>query len=236
MKQSLENWFNMATGKDKDQGTLQKITHFRNMPITISEALKEQIICGQIVGGTQLKQEEIANRFNVSLIPVREAIIQLEAQGLVKCVRNKGAVVTHLCLEEMNDSFKLRTILETGAIKQAIPNMTKQDIKLLESLAKEMEKETDPVTWSRLNWLFHESLYVPTDNKMLMGVVEKLFVTVQRYSMLQFTLSNTTQKANCDHRSLIEACRDKDVAKAKRLIEKHIESERKELNLYMVEE
>lgn len=203
------------------------------MPVSISEALKKQIICGKITGGTQLKQEEIANKFNVSLIPVREAIIQLEAQGLVKCVRNKGAIVTNLSLEDMNDSFKLRIILETGAIKQAIPNMEKSDLTKLEMLCKKMENEDDPVKWSRLNWLFHESLYMPTENKRLMHVLEKLFVTIQRYTMLQLTLTHKTKEANCDHRSLMEACKVKNITKAMRLVEKHIESERKELDLSM---
>ncbi len=218
---------------EKTKSTLQKITHFRNMPISISEALKKQIISGEITGGTQLKQEEIANRFNVSLIPVREAIIQLEAQGLVKCVRNKGAVVTNLSLEAMNDAFKLRVILETGAIKQSIPNMKDDHITKLEILCKKMESENDPVKWSRLNWLFHESLYMSAANKRLMNVIEDLFVTIQRYTMLQLTLTHGTQRADDDHRRLLEACKNKDITKAMGLVEKHIESERKELDLSM---
>lgn len=206
------------------------------MPIILSETLKEQIICGEISGGTQLKQEEIAKRFNVSLIPVREAIIQLEAQGLVKCVRNKGAVVTNLSLEEMNESFKLRVILETGAIKQAIPNLLDEHINMFEFICTKMEHERDPVRWSRLNWLFHESLYIPTKNQRLMDVLEKLFVTIQRYTMLQLILTHDTKTANEDHRSLIAACKDKNINKAMKIIEKHIESERKELNLSMINE
>lgn len=220
----------------RGKGILQKITHVTNMPISISEALKKQIICGQIVGGTQLKQEEIASRFNVSLIPVREAIIQLEAQGLVECIRNKGAVVTCLSLEEMNDAFKLRGILETGAIKQAIPNMTSDDIKKLESLASKMEEETDPAKWSRLNWLFHEKLYMSAGNAMLMGVIEKLFVTIQRYSMLELILTGTAKKGNADHRDILAACKNKDLNRAAKLVEKHIESERKELTIHLAKE
>ncbi len=200
------------------------------MPITISETLKEQIICGQISGGTQLKQEKIAQQFNVSLIPVREAIIQLEVQGLVKCVRNKGAVVTDLSLDEMNESFQLRIILETGAIKQAIPNLLDEHINRFESICTQMENENNPVEWSRLNCLFHESLYLPTKNEKIINAIEKLFVTIQRYTMLQLTLTEDTKKANIDHRILIEACKDKDISKAKKIIENHIESEREELS------
>lgn len=231
MRRLLENWCNMR--EEDSKITLKKITNFQNMPILISEALKEQIICGQISGGTQLKQEEIAKQFNVSLIPVREAIIQLESQGLVKCVRNKGAIVTELSIEEMNESFKLRIILETGALKQAIPNLLDEHIDMLEYLCTKMENERDPVKWSRLNWLFHESLYIPTENQKLMHVIEKLFVTIQRYTMLQLILTNDTKKANIDHRSIINMCKDKSIPKAIKLIEKHIESEQKELNRYM---
>ena len=222
----------MSAWNDKE--VLQKITNVKNMPIMISEALKKQIICGEISGGTQLKQEEIARIFNVSLVPVREAIIQLEAQGLVQCIRNKGAIVTELSLEDMNESFLLRIILETGAIKQSIQNLSEEHISRFEWICTKMENETDPVRWSRLNWLFHESLYIPTNNTKLMGVIEKLFINIQRYTMLQLTLTNDTKKANSDHRNIIEVCREKNTSKAARLIEKHIESERKQLSRNMV--
>lgn len=217
-----------------NKGLLQKITNVRNMPIMISEALKKQIICGEISGGTQLKQEEIAKIFNVSLVPVREAIIQLEAQGLVKCIRNKGAIVTELSQDDMNESFILRAILETGAIKQSILNLSEEHINRFEWICTKMENEKDPVHWSRLNWLFHESLYIPTGNEKLMDVIEKLFINIQRYTMLQLTLVNDTTKSNNDHRNILEACKDKNTSKAARLIEKHIESERKILNHSMM--
>lgn len=232
MKPLLENWCKM--NQRSCEGTLKKITTFKNMPMTISEALKKQIIIGKIAGGTQLKQEEIAKRFNVSLVPVREAIIQLQAQGLVSCVRNKGAVVTDLSLEEMNDSFQLRIILETGAIKQAIPKMQEPHILRIQKLCKEMEQEHNPIKWSRLNWLFHESLYTPTQNKKLMHMIEDLFVTIQRYSALRAPGNNNPiPKAKCDHRSLIQACKQKDTTKAMDLIEQHIESERQALETNM---
>lgn len=96
--------------------TLGKIQNYKNVPDLITEALKDAILQGEYKGGTQLKQDEIAKQFDVSLIPVREALIQLEAKGLVNCIRNKGTVVTHLNLKEMHESFELRSVLEVGSI------------------------------------------------------------------------------------------------------------------------
>lgn len=201
---------------------LQKINNLKNMPALIAEALKEQILRGEIEGGAQLKQEELAKQFNVSLIPIREAIIQLESQGLVQCIRNKGAIVTELSIKEMEQIFDLRNILEVGAIRQAIPNMKEEHFIKAEYLMGQMECETDPYRWSRLNWLFHEVLYIPTNNNKLIGVIEDLFVSIQRYTVLLFGITQDRRKAHEEHIKIIEACKNKDISNGVLFIENHI--------------
>lgn len=220
---------------DNANVTLKKIKNFKNMPGLIAEALKEDILRGKIQGGVQLKQEEIAKRFDVSFIPIREAIIQLEAQGLVQCIRNKGAIVTELSITEMEQVFKLRSILESGAIRQAIPNMEDEHFNKAEYLIKQMENEKDPYRWSRLNWLFHEVLYTPTQNDKLMGVIENLFVSIQRYTVLLLTVSDNGQRAYNDHLSIIEACKSGNINNAALFVDNHIDTYRNILRSYIKE-
>ncbi|MBR9904685.1 MAG: GntR family transcriptional regulator, partial [Gammaproteobacteria bacterium] len=89
----------------------------------IVKHLREAIIAGQIEEGEPIRQDDIANKFNVSKIPVREALKRLEAEGLVLFQRNKGAVVTKISEPELAQMFEVRVLLEVEAIRLAVPNM-----------------------------------------------------------------------------------------------------------------
>ena len=90
----------------------------------ITHSLREAILSGELSGGFQLKQEELAAKFNVSMSALREALKTLEAEGLVKFFPNRGAIVSELSAEEAQEIFDIRLFLELGALELAIPNLT----------------------------------------------------------------------------------------------------------------
>ena len=94
----------------------------------VFQVIRTAIIRGVLPGGMPLRQDEISTTLNVSHIPVREALRQLEAQGLVRIYPNRGAVVTKLCASELANVMDTRIMLETGTLGAAIPLMTGETI------------------------------------------------------------------------------------------------------------
>ena len=117
----------------------------------VVEVLREKILSGAIVAGEALRQSALAEELNVSRIPVREALLQLEAEGLVKFEAHKGATATLLSAEQASELFELRAMIETDLLAKAIPNLREQDfvqaetdgrVKVVQVEFREHEKNT----------------------------------------------------------------------------------------------
>ena len=170
-----------------NRGTLGKIQNHKKMSDFIAEALKEAILQGEYKGGAPLKQDELAKQFDVSLIPVREALIQLEGRGLVKCIRNKSVMVTSLSLKEMHELFELRHVLEVGST-HLMKQQVEEDLHKLKYLLEKMNQSTHPTSYCRYYRLFYQVLCNTANNTELSKMYEKLFVRVERYLMYIYHL------------------------------------------------
>ena len=98
------------------------------MKETLVETLRDEIIRGDFVPGQYLRLEEIASRFDVSTMPVREALRDLEAEGLVTIFPHRGAIVTELSADELQDIYDIRVTLEEMATRLAVPLMTEDTL------------------------------------------------------------------------------------------------------------
>lgn len=181
-----------------------RIQNYKNMPDLIAEALKDSILHGHIKGGTQLKQDEIAKQFDVSLIPVREALIQLEGENLVTCIRNKGTLVTRLSLKEMKQLFELRKILEVGSMMVCQGCVSEEYLSKLRFLLAKMENEEDMFALSRHDRLFHELLCECSMNTLLGDVYKNMFVKVERYLMYSYYLVPDKLALLQEHKEIVD--------------------------------
>src|SRR5262245_8813272 len=100
----------------------------RSMPEELRESLQERILDGEFEEGETLVQDTLAEEYGVSRIPVREALRQLEACGLVSIETHRGAVVSGIPTEQIEELYDLRGFLETDALRRAIPKLTDQDL------------------------------------------------------------------------------------------------------------
>ncbi|HBF47370.1 MAG TPA: GntR family transcriptional regulator, partial [Shewanella frigidimarina] len=105
----------------------------------VVEALRERILSGHIQGGEPLRQSAIAEQLNVSRIPVREALVQLEAEGLINFEPHKGATATLLSVEQVTELFELRAMIESDLLAKAIPNLSDNDIAEAEAVLVKLE-------------------------------------------------------------------------------------------------
>jgi len=192
----------------------------------VVEVLREKILSGEIAAGEPLRQSALAEQLNVSRIPVREALLQLEAEGLVKFEPHKGATATELSVEQVTELFELRALIEADLLTKAIPKLEDEDLLKAEKVLDELEsafKHDDAVgTWSELNTRFHTCLYSPAGRPHTLEVVHGLNTNCDRYIRLQLLLAGGIPQAEQDHRELLSLCKNGDIDKAVKLLRAHI--------------
>ena len=181
-------------------------------------------------GGMPLRQDEISTTLNVSHIPVREALRQLEAQGLVRIYPNRGAVVTKLCASELANVMDTRIMLETGTLGAAIPLMTDETICKARQYLDEFNEEQNMEYIDSINLKLHFALYEPSGNKVAIGLIDQLHANVDRYLHPFYTKADMPRVKNiAEHRALIDACEAKDIVLAKAILRTHLESTKRAL-------
>ena len=199
-------------------------------PLTVAQnvaaQIREQILSRDIKGGEPLRQEAIAKSYGTSIIPVREALRQLEAEGLVELKSHRGAIATELTLNKALEWIHLRRLIETDLIARAIENITTADIdKAKEILGKfddAMDHRREIDHWSDYNWKFHSALYAPADRPETMKVLFSLHKKCDRYIRLQLLGGDHISRAEAEHDELIELCQKRDKRAAKSLMHQHI--------------
>lgn len=169
----------------------------------IEETLRNAILDGRLPCGTAMRQQELASLFGVSRMPVREALRQLEAQSLLHVVTHKGAVVAPLIEDNSAETYELRMLLESEALRLSIPWLTETDIVEAETFICAIEQEKNYAEIGRLNRLFHMTLYGKAPNQRLLKLVEHGLNEEERflrYNLEAMGLGETSQE---DHRELL---------------------------------
>jgi len=190
----------------------------------IADTLRAEILQGLLQSNLPLRQDELAERFGVSKIPVREALYQLKAEGLVTFFPNRGAVVTELSSAEVDEIYAMRIALETLALRRAIPHLTIANLTQAETLLDAIEQEKSIAQWGELNWEFHALLYQPANLPRLMEWVRLLHINVARYLVIFLVGLEYQATSQREHRAILEACRQGQIETAVTLLEQHLQA------------
>ena len=188
----------------------------------VFDALRKAIVEGDMQEGEPLRQDEIAQHFNTSRIPVREAIFRLQELGLVKTERYKGAVVASLSAEEAAEIFDLRALLEPEIIRDAVPRMSKALLSQARESCFAFSNSSNTMKWGDLNREFHDFLYSASTLKYFTEITDSAMDRVDRYIRAQLVMSNGMERANLEHAAILEACERGDAELASRLTKEHI--------------
>jgi DNA-binding GntR family transcriptional regulator len=197
----------------------------QSLPETLAESLRERILNGEIREGEALVQDVIAQEYDVSRMPVREALRQLEACGLVEMKIHKGAVVTSLPTEQIAELYDLRAMLECDMLARAIPRMTDEHLAQARAILTNLEasfEHQDIGSWGRLNWEFHKSLYSAADRVQTLTILQGINVQTDRYIRLHLLLTKAFGDAEKDHREILRLCTLRDADRAVGYLRKHI--------------
>jgi DNA-binding GntR family transcriptional regulator len=196
------------------------------LPEALAVSLQERILSGEFKEGDQLIQDAIAREYEVSRMPVREALRQLEAAGLVKLRLHKGAVVTSVPTEQIAELFHLRCLLEGDLLAAALPKMQPADLTAANELLLKLEVAYENKAigqWGPLNWAFHRRLYEPSGRIQALQIVQSINLQTERYIRLQLTLTKSFAVAKAEHRKLLRLCAGSDHGLAVQYLVKHID-------------
>jgi DNA-binding GntR family transcriptional regulator len=218
---SLSHISSMESGSTPDSAIPRQ-----SLTSAVADRLRDQIIRGIIPEGAQLRQDAIAKEYRVSRIPVREALRQLEAEGLISIVQHRGAVVRALSPDDVEELFTIRALLEPELLKLSIPHLTAKDFadadKLLRKYLSELKRADHVGAWGQLNWQFHSVLYSRANRPYFMSVLRNINNNGERYTRLQLFLTRGMDRANKEHRKLLDLSRQRDVPGACELLRHHI--------------
>jgi DNA-binding GntR family transcriptional regulator len=197
----------------------------------VTNSIRELILSGQLQPGSRIGQEQLAEQFGTSRIPVREALKRLESDGLVSLVPNSGAWVARLDLNECIEIYKIRERLEPLALSEAVEHMTDAEIDGLARLVERIEKAADTEEFLRLDREFHLASYRAANMQVLIGMVERFWNTTQHYrrAFTKLIGSQGSWVIHAEHRLMINALRRRDAEGAAHVLFEHIRRTRFEL-------
>ena len=198
----------------------------RTMALAAADELRRRILSGEFAEGFQLKQDALAADFGMSRIPLREALVQLESEGLVRILPHRGAQVSGLSHTEISELFELRALLEPRLLRLSAPRLTAEDFAALDAINAEYRVEIralNPGRWGELNTKLHLRLMSRAEQPRTLAIVTALLQNTDRYTRLQLSLTGRGRaRAEKEHTAMVRLCHAGDVAAACKLLTAHI--------------
>jgi len=175
----------------------------------VYQTVRKEILDGHLLPGQRLRLSELASRYEISEMPVREALRKLQHDGLVEFEDHRGATVSDLGLDRILEIIATRTYLEVYAVVEATAHHTKSTIDQLDGLVQKMRKTRKPDDYSELNRRFHKLLVDPCPNGFLKLEIDNLWNKVWRTRSLSiFQLAPARlADATAEHAQIVDAVR-----------------------------
>lgn len=205
----------------------------------VFHAIREDILKGRYKENDELREVTLGKELGVSRTPVREALRQLELEGLVKIIPNRGAFVTGISEKDVRDIYVIRSVLEGLCMQMAAEHMTKERMDELEEILVLSEYYFDKGNMEQLTELdgkFHQILYRASESRILEHVLSDFHKYVQRARGASVKTESRAQKSLKEHRGILEALKENDAEKAEKLATTHILNVMKNLHLNQEQE
>lgn len=190
------------------------------------QEIQKDILSGELPSGSKLTEAAICKRYGVSRTPVREAFRQLEADGLIENIPNRGAFVTGLTKRDISDLFDLRALFEIQAVEWAIRRMTDEDVDALRETVEFMEFYTlkdDVDKVLSFNSQFHNTIYAGTKDRMIQKTLS-MYQTYLKHSAPAKTFTGDYLRTILEeHKAIFQAFENKNVAAGRKAMEYHME-------------
>ena len=204
----------------------------RTMSSQLTVRLRDQILAGQYAPGSPLLQDSIAAEFGVSKIPVREALVQLQGEGLVDIFAHRGFQVRAISAAEFAEIFQLRLEIEPAAAAAGARKASPQDRSAARTMLERLNEclaAGDLANSGNLNRAFHLALIVPRLQPVTTEILSRLHTLSQRYVQMHLSPRGRVKRAIREHGTLYQAWANGKLKQVSALTQAHIESTRKDL-------
>jgi len=191
----------------------------------VFENLKRAIIRGEVTPGDRLVESRIAEALDISRTPVREAIHKLEREGLLRRLPRGGFTVMNLTRQDIEETFGIRSVLESYAARLAAINHKEEELRPLERKIQEFQRCLDEGKRDRLTGIntdFHNLLYALSRSPKLIKMINDLRDQIYRYRTIILKVKNMAEVSNEDHRKMLDAIRRRDLEGVERLVKEHV--------------
>jgi DNA-binding GntR family transcriptional regulator len=198
-----------------------------NAATAVAEVIRKAIVEGELAAGERLKEDELARELNVSRTPIREALLLLQADGLVQAVPRRGAVVRSYGVKELAEMYELRALLEGCAAKKAARRMTDEQV---EELRKSCERFTaiaqrhdaDVRELVKENMFFHDAIHEATDSPRLVEMVRSVIDMPLVYKAYIWYSPKQKLLSEHYHNELTAAMANHDAERAELIMKEHV--------------
>ncbi|MEU7766722.1 GntR family transcriptional regulator [Nocardia sp. NPDC049190] len=209
--------------KELDLPDVARLGQRRTTSDDVADALREAILQGRFEDGQELNQVAIAKHYGISRVPLREALRQLQAEGLVSARAHQRTVVVGLTVDRALEMIDIRIMLECYLLERALPHITAERIAELRTICDEMDHVTDHFEWLRRNREFHDKLYAPSEASFALEMSNQLSSRIGRYLYMWSGsgVERSTEAGN-EHRRILDAVAQRDARRAKLELEFHL--------------
>jgi DNA-binding GntR family transcriptional regulator len=176
----------------------------------VQDRIRDAILNGALTAGSRIDQAQLAADLNVSLVPVREALKKLEAEGFVQIAPRRGAFVTQTSIDDMEDLYFARTLLEGQAAYHAAERLTDDDLATLAALMPQMAEALETQNYARFtecNHRFHFTIYEAAGSRYLSNMITSLWELAERYRFRYVFLHDQATVIQDEHQQILDACR-----------------------------
>ncbi len=185
--------------------------------------LRDAITSGEFAGNAPLRSEQIGRALGISRMPVREAILQLEAEGLVTIGANRRPFVTSRTPADVVELFEIRIALEGLAAERAVRRMRAPRFAELAGLLGRMDAAAeDPRAWTALHDAFHDLIYEAAAMPRLLGEIRRLRRSTQPYILMYISLFTVPEMPGTEHAALLDVVRKGEPDLARSAMADHI--------------
>lgn len=206
-------------------GSISALQQRKSLGQHVFEHLRQAIIRGQLQSGKWLVESHIAENYGTSRTPVREAIHKLEREGLVQKQPRGGFKVLGLNRSDIEETFGIRSVLESYAARLAAVKHRKNELKPLQKKIEEFQRQLEKSQLDalpRINTEFHDLLYALSKSPKLIHLIHGLRDQIYRFRKMILEQENMARRSNEDHRLMLDLIRRRDAEGVEKVVREHI--------------
>ena len=204
-----------------------KTMKHKTMASAAAEELRRRILNEDYPPGFQLKQDLLAREFGMSRIPVREALLILEKEGLIKVLPHRGAIVAELTFDEIEELFNMRILLEPYLLERSAPRITQEAFRqlwVIQDKYRDALDNDDIAEWNDLNKQFHMMLYQYAQSPRISETVQNLLIECDIHTRIQLiNIEGDRERAVAEHSAILRLCEEGRFAEAAELLREHLD-------------